>query len=128
MIRRPPRSTLSSSSAASDVYKRQVQYSSQREYSPSLFSLQRTTSPPPSPSSRWAASSQNIVRISLGLHTSPTRHGNRPSSECARTPSPLLTPPPRAIASTLPVVTMGGIVSEYRPYQSRAAYFTNKAW
>src|SRR5665648_960133 len=26
MIRRPPRSTLSSSSAASDVYKRQVQY------------------------------------------------------------------------------------------------------
>eukprot|EP00658_Telonema_sp_P-2_P044012 TRINITY_DN3188_c0_g1_i10.p1 TRINITY_DN3188_c0_g1~~TRINITY_DN3188_c0_g1_i10.p1 ORF type:complete len:303 (+),score=94.72 TRINITY_DN3188_c0_g1_i10:126-1034(+) len=28
MIRRPPRSTLSSSSAASDVYKRQVQYSS----------------------------------------------------------------------------------------------------
>ena len=31
MIRRPPRSTLSSSSAASDVYKRQDQYEVKKE-------------------------------------------------------------------------------------------------
>src|SRR5665648_1189802 len=31
MLRRPPRSTLSSSSAASDVYKRQVQVGDRRE-------------------------------------------------------------------------------------------------
>eukprot|EP00828_Plagiopyla_frontata_P030445 TRINITY_DN3965_c0_g1_i1.p1 TRINITY_DN3965_c0_g1~~TRINITY_DN3965_c0_g1_i1.p1 ORF type:complete len:129 (-),score=35.82 TRINITY_DN3965_c0_g1_i1:81-467(-) len=32
MIRRPPRSTLSSSSAASDVYKRQMSYKELKEY------------------------------------------------------------------------------------------------
>eukprot|EP00658_Telonema_sp_P-2_P060406 TRINITY_DN49330_c0_g1_i1.p1 TRINITY_DN49330_c0_g1~~TRINITY_DN49330_c0_g1_i1.p1 ORF type:complete len:182 (-),score=20.37 TRINITY_DN49330_c0_g1_i1:332-877(-) len=42
MIRRPPRSTLSSSSAASDVYKRQVVSRSERESSGSPI---RTTPP-----------------------------------------------------------------------------------
>src|SRR5674536_242778 len=36
MIRRPPRSTLSSSSAASDVYKRQIQDRAKRVKAPAL--------------------------------------------------------------------------------------------
>src|SRR5664280_2333100 len=58
MIRRPPRSTLSSSSAASDVYKRQVfGYSPTRSRSGSSRSASRTqkthgADPPPPPAWR----------------------------------------------------------------------------
>eukprot|EP00656_Telonema_subtile_P051094 TRINITY_DN6797_c0_g1_i3.p1 TRINITY_DN6797_c0_g1~~TRINITY_DN6797_c0_g1_i3.p1 ORF type:complete len:297 (+),score=104.69 TRINITY_DN6797_c0_g1_i3:87-977(+) len=53
MIRRPPRSTLSSSSAASDVYKRQV------GEEPAAVSEESSTASTPIPSPRTAALSRN---------------------------------------------------------------------
>src|SRR5664279_5486486 len=60
MIRRPPRSTLSSSSAASDVYKRQLGYGARPSWSASPATAPSTTGGPPphSRNSHWRARCQ----------------------------------------------------------------------
>ena len=62
MIRRPPRSTLSSSSAASDVYKRQAHLSAMNEHGPHpwqlSFSYGRALQA--QPLKAWSGESSNI--------------------------------------------------------------------
>src|SRR5665648_981341 len=73
MIRRPPRSTLSSSSAASDVYKRQPQKAAQesenKETSPHRLALRRCNhyhlrdDPSAAPDHHEKSHSQNTVLV-----------------------------------------------------------------
>eukprot|EP00658_Telonema_sp_P-2_P018059 TRINITY_DN1706_c0_g1_i4.p1 TRINITY_DN1706_c0_g1~~TRINITY_DN1706_c0_g1_i4.p1 ORF type:complete len:101 (-),score=13.60 TRINITY_DN1706_c0_g1_i4:155-457(-) len=76
MIRRPPRSTLSSSSAASDVYKRQVSTQSTGILTMtamvSSMSPSHHTSPPMSPGSPCAGHSPPLV-----CPGAPTQHGKK---------------------------------------------------
>ena len=74
MIRRPPRSTLSSSSAASDVYKRQLVVSVSLYYSysflPKLIIKSQTTQ---SSLARWAPKSLFLCLLFADLSTSRVR-------------------------------------------------------
>eukprot|EP00656_Telonema_subtile_P007301 TRINITY_DN13424_c0_g1_i1.p1 TRINITY_DN13424_c0_g1~~TRINITY_DN13424_c0_g1_i1.p1 ORF type:complete len:130 (-),score=10.10 TRINITY_DN13424_c0_g1_i1:70-459(-) len=84
MIRRPPRSTLSSSSAASDVYKRQVQHRPKCNHRPGLRRWVRKKVGAPAPASELLETRLQLVRVPRAMCQSNTTVTTVPSRTAPR--------------------------------------------